>query len=232
VALNAYTTGLTAQEIVAQCEQTCGSPGLHLVSGTEGITAPAYVQLNEILTSLYTQHEWPFLATASNPVLAARENALPSDYWRARFHDPLILLDGDSRYTLKLTDPSAWFHGGLEAATSTGRPTSFTIDKSRSSFFLDCIPDRTYNGELHYYRFVPRLTATSQVPMFPDSALLVQLLAAWYFQRDDDAGRWQLAKSETAEAIARIRASLSEDSDGENTLLDPRVFRTPPFDGW
>jgi hypothetical protein len=41
-----------------------------------------------------------------------------------------------------------------------------------------------------------------------------------------------LAKSETAEAIARIRASLSEDSDGENTLLDPRVFRTPPFDGW
>ena len=68
--------------------------------------------------------------------------------------------------------------------------------------------------------------------MFPDSALLVQLLAAWYFQRDDDAGRWQLAKSETAEAIARIRASLSEDSDGENTLLDPRVFRTPPFDGW
>jgi hypothetical protein len=161
--------------IVAQCEQTCGSPGLHLVAGVEDINAPAYVQLNEILTSLYTQHEWPFLATASNPVLASRENALPSDYWRARFHDPLILLDGDSRYTLTLKDPSAWFHGGLEAATSTGRPTSFTIDKSRSSFFLDCIPDRTYNGELHYYRFVPRLTTKESVPMFPG------LVAAQHF---------------------------------------------------
>lgn len=230
MALNAYTAGRTAQQIVAQCEVTCGSPGLHLVSGSEGITAPAYVQLNEILTSLYTQHEWPFLASAANVAIASRENSLPTDYWRARFHDPLILINGDSRTTLALMTPEAFFHAGLNAVTATGTPTRFTIDKQRSSYYVDCIPDRTYNGELHYYKYVARLTAITDVPTFPDSQLLIQLLCAWYFQRDDDAERWQIAKAENVEAVARIKASLSEDSDGDNTLLDPRVFR--PMATW
>lgn len=233
MALNAYTAGLTAQKIVAQCEQACGSPGLHLTSGgSEAITAPAYVQLNEILTSLYTQHEWPFLATASNIVIASRENSLPVDFWRSRFHDPLILIDGDTRYTLMLMEPAAFYHSGLASTSTTGKPTRFMIDKNRSSYFVDCIPDRSYNGELHYYKYVARLTAITDVPLFPDSQLLVQLLCAWYYQRDDDAGRWQIAKSENAEAVARIKASLTEESDGGNSLLDPRVFRVPDYDCW
>lgn len=232
MALNAYTAGLTAQKIVAQCEQTCGWPGLHLVSGSEVITAPAYVQLNEILTSLYTQHEWPFLATAANVVIASRENSLPVDYWRARFHEPLILIDGDDRRTLSLLEPAQFFHMGLASTTATGRPTRFTIDKNRSSFYVDCIPDRSYNAELHYYKYVARLTAITDVPMFPDSGLLIQLLCAWYYQRDDDQTRWQIAKAEGAESVARIKASLTEDSDGGNTLLDPRVFRSPDYDRW
>lgn len=232
MALNAYTAGRTAAQIVAQAEQTCGHPGLHLVSGSEAITAPAYVQLNEILTSLYTQHEWPFLATAANVVISARENSLPTDYWRARFSDPLILIDGDSRYTLPLLDPSAFYHAGLSSTTATGKPTRFTIDKNRSSFFVDCIPDQSYNAELHYFKYIARLTAITDVPMFPDSALLIQLLCAWYYQRDDDPNRWQMAKAEGAEAIARIRASLTEDSDGGNDLLDPRVFKRADYDCW
>jgi hypothetical protein len=232
VALNAYTAGRTAQQIVAQAEQTCGHPGLHQVSGTEGITAPAYVQLNEILTSLYTQHEWPFLASATNVVISARENSLPLDYWRARFVEPLVLIDGDSRITLMLLAPEAFYHSGLSSTTATGRPTRFTIDKQRSSFFVDCLPDRSYNAELHYYKYVARLTAITDVPLFPDSQQLIQMLCAWYYQRDNDPERWQIAKAENVEAIARIKASLTEDSDGGNDLLDPRTFRTPDYDAW
>jgi hypothetical protein len=231
VTLTAYTAGLSAAKIVAQCEALSHYPGLNLVSGSEVITAPAYVALNEILTSLYTRHEWPFLATAANVVIASRENSLPVDFWRARFSHPLVLIDGDQRKTLALMSPEDFFHQGLNAVTATGTPSRYTIDKNRSSYFVDCVPSESFNGELHYYKLPTRLTATTDVPMFPDSSLLVQLLSAWYYQQQDDT-RYQMAKMEAAEAFAQVKASLYEDSDGQTTLLDPRVFRSPNYDCW
>jgi hypothetical protein len=230
VTLTAYTAGLSAAKIVAQCEALTQYPGLNLVSGSESINAPAYIALNELLSSLYTRHEWPFLATASNVVISARENSLPTDFWRARFSHPLVLIDGDARHTLTLMSPEDFFHQGLNAVTATGTPSRYTIDKNRSSYFVDCVPSRTFNGELHYYKLPTRLTATTDVPMFPDSSLLVQLLGAWYYQQQDDQ-RYVTAKQEAAEAMAQVKASLYEDSDGASTLLDPRVFRTPHY-GW
>jgi hypothetical protein len=231
VSLTAYTAGLTAQKIVAQCEALSHYPGLHLDAGTEAITAPAYVALNEILTSLYTRHDWPFLATAANVTISARENALPVDYWRQRFVDPLILIDGDQRKTLALMSPDDFFHQGLSSVSATGTPTRYTIDKNRSSFFVDCTPSQSFNAELHYYKLPTRLTAKEQVPMFPDSSMLVQLLSAWYYQQQDDS-RYQQAKLEAAEAVMQVKASLYEDSDGADSLLDPRRFRTPNYDSW
>src|SRR5690606_40890737 len=133
----------------------------NLVSGSESINAAAYVALNTILKALYTQRDWPFLASATNITIASRENSLPTDYWRARFHDPLILISGTERYPLRMLDPATFFHNGLAAQTATGMPSRATIDKKRGSFFVDCTPDRTYNAELHYFRYVAAPTATS-----------------------------------------------------------------------
>lgn len=228
--LDANEDGLTAAQIVQQAEALHDYPGKNLVSGSDNIAAAAYVALNEILTSLYTQRDWPFLASATNVTISARENALPTDYWRARFQDPLLLIDGDNRYVLRMMDPASFFQQGLHAVSATGTPTRATIDKKRGSFFVDCVPSRTFNAELHYFRYVARLTATSQVPVYPDSQHLVQLLNAWYAQQQNDPERYQMAKAEAAEAEARIRASLWESTDDDNTLLDPRVFRRVDYD--
>ena len=230
MSLNAYTAGPTAAELVAQAEALAGHPGLHLVSGSESISAPAYVALNEILTGLYTQYEWPFLDTGANVTISARENSLPTDFWRCRFENPLMILDGDSRYILQQYDPATFFHAGLSSQVVTGRPSSFSIDKNRSSYFVDATPDKTYNGELHYQKYLARLTATTAVPMFPHPDLVIQKLLAWYYQHEDDS-RWQAAKAEADNMLLRIRASAYEDRDSAAAIpLDGRIFRHMPQD--
>ncbi len=228
--LDAHEDGLTAAQIVAQCEALHDYPGKDLVSGSASINAPAYVALNQILKALYTQRDWPFLASATNVSIAARENSLPTDYWRARFTDPLILISGDRRIPLRMLDPATFFQRGLHSQSNTGTPSSATIDKKRGSFYVDCIPSQTFNAELHYFRYVAALTATSDVPVYPHSDHVVQLLNAWYAQQQNDSDRYQMAKAEAAEAEARIRASVWESTDDDNTLLDPRVFKVPRYD--
>lgn len=236
--LNAYTAGLTAAQLTAQCEALSQYPGLNLyppsgaapASGAEFAATPAYVALNEILTGLYTQHEWPFLDSGGTVTIAARENALPSDFWRCRFENPLILLDGDARYILDHLDPESFFHGGVSSPSQTGRPSCFTIDKNRSSFYVDCTPDRSYVGELHYQKYLARLTTVTAVPMFPHPDVLVQKLLAWYYQQQDDT-RWQAAQAEAQQMLLRVRASLYEDRDSAAAIpLDGRFFRAMPRD--
>lgn len=230
--LDAYEDGRTAAEIMAQCEAMHDYPGLNLVGGSVSTSSKAFIQLNEILTDVYTSRDWPFLASATNVVISARENSLPTDYWRARFHDPLVLIKGNERLALTMLDPASFFHGGLHAINATGEPKRATIDKKRGSFYVDCSPDRSYNAELHYFRYVARLTATSDVPLYPHHSHLIQLLNAWYAQQQNDPERYQMAKAEAGEQEARIRASLWESTDDDNTLLDPRLFRRPDYDCW
>lgn len=244
MSLNAYTAGLTCAQIAAQCEALAGNPGLHLnpttlvapTTPTLFAETPAYVALNEILTGLYTQYEWPFLDTAANITVASRENALPTDFWRCRFENPLMVLDGGSRYVLDQLDPATFFHAGLSTQSVTGRPTCFTIDKNRSSYFVDATPDKTYNGELHYTKYLARLTATTEVPMFPHPDLIVQKLLVWYYQHQDD-NRWQAAAANVQDMMTRIRASAYEDRDSSAQIpLDGHWFLRMPSDpdrnGW
>lgn len=236
MALNAYTAGLTAAQLMEQCEALANYPGLNLVGGVVSTSSQAFRALNEILTGLYTQYEWPFLDTGGTVAIAARENSLPPDFWRCRFENPLILLDGDSRYVLQQLDPETFFHAGVSAPSQTGRPSVFTIDKNRSSFYVDKTPDQSYVGELHYQKYIARLSATSAVPMFPHPDLLVQKLLAWYYQQQDDT-RWQAAKAEADAMFLRIRASAYEDRDSSAAIpLDGRMFRGMPSDpdgyGW
>ena len=221
--------GPTAAQIMAQVEAMHDYPGLNLVGGSVSASSLAFRQLNEILTNLYTARDWPFLASAANITVSARENALPTDYWRARFHDPLLLVIGSDRRALHMMDPASFFHAGLNAVSATGTPTRATIDKKRGNFFVDCIPSEAYNAELHYFRYVARLTATGDIPIYPDPSHVIQLLAAWYAQQQNDPERYQMAKAEATELEARIRASLWEDTDDSNQLLDPRTFRHPNY---
>lgn len=238
--LDAYTQGLTAQEIAEQCEALAGNPNLHLfaptqlapVSPTEFKATPAYRQLRTLVAALYLEYEWPFLGTGGTVQVTARENALPLDFWRLRFPDPLVLLDGDNRYVLWHLDPQTWFHRSLQPTTQSGRPTSFSIDKARSSFYIDPVPNKSYQAELHYYRrpnfdsdaAPDKLTAVADVVRFPHSDLLVQQLLVFYYQHQDDS-RWMAAKQEAAEMLLRIRASSDDERDSPAAIpLDSQWF--------
>lgn len=225
MALDAYTAGPSAQTIVAQVELIAGSPALNLnpstkaapTSSSELNATAAYVWLNELLTELYTTREWPFLETAANLVIAARENALPTDFWRTRFPDPLIIIDGTQRRQLAQLSPEEFFSSNVTASPPTGPPNMFMIDKNRSSFFVNPIPDKSYNAELHYVKYIPRLTAITDVPLFPHSSYLIQAMLAKYYQHQND-DRYASAQAEAAQILQQITAQAFEERDTNSVV--------------
>lgn len=243
--LDAYSQGLTAQEIVEQCETLAGSPGYHL-NPTTGLApttpaefkaTPAYRQLRVVLNELYLQYEWPFLATGTNLAVAGRENTLPLDFWRVQFANPLILLDGSQRHMIHHLSPDQFFRH-MRQTSGSARPTYWTIDKSRSSFYVDPIPDKGYLCEFHYYRrpnfdaddAPDKLTDPTDIVRMPHSELLIEKLMAWYYRVQDDA-RYPTAKQEAGEMLSRIRAASDDDRDAAAAIpLDPLIFSTPTYE--
>ena len=232
MALNAFTAGLTAAQIVTQVEAMAGHPNLHLdASGTEAITNLAYRWLNELIVELNSAYEWPFNETGADITITARENNLPTDFYRLRFQEPLLIKAGDSRIPVLAVSADAFYHA-IAGEPTYGEPRIFTIDQYRATLFVNPIPSAAVQCELHYQRYIPRLSATSAVPSFPNSDLLIQKLLAKYAQHQKDWPTYQAAKAEAAEMLQRMRASVYGDGDSamSQVPLDRGYFRAVVYD--
>lgn len=246
MAMTAHTDGLTAEEICQQAEALAGHPNLHLhpstgaapTSEAELDATPAYIWLNELIQHKLMTGDWPFLETAATVNITARENDLPANYWRQRFDHGLFLLDGSSRYQLIRCTPEYW-HSSVLAATSPGqgRPTHYFLDRARQSFYVDRVPDQSYQAEMHYQRTIGRITDKDQVPgrdpnnyaSLPYPWLLVNLLVEAYYKHQNDQ-RWQQQKIDNQQLVAEVRNSISEPFDTEPSIpLDSRMFLTPRY---
>lgn len=246
MALTAHTDGLTAEAICTQCENLAGRPNLHLhpTTGAAPTTeaeldaTPAYIWLNEIIQHRLMTAEWPFLETAANITLAARETNLPTDYWRQRFDHDVYVLEGENRHRLRRYTPEAWHSGIVAAPAPQARPYAFFIDKARQTIFVHPTPDQSYTAEMHYLRTIGRITARTQVPgLDPNSRaslpypwLLVKMLLQQYMLHQNDS-RVAIVAAEVQQMYTEVRASAYEPFDSSPAIpLDTATFPTPRYD--
>lgn len=239
-ALNVQTRARTAQQIVAAAEIRSGNPNRHLdpSSGSEALTAPAYVALQGILDTLEQSYDWPFTDDATTITISTRTTTLPLDFWRVTFASA-FLTDPESggRFPIPLIGHEE-FHRQLTPSThGTGQPVRLTVFKNlgyangvqapQGSIMADPVPNKPYYLELHYNPMRIPLAGITTIPWFPWSEYLTEaLLVKIYFMEDDT--RVAGAIAERDRLLAVIRQGMSDAGQRPAAIrLSSTHYRTP-----
>lgn len=241
--LGVFTNTFTAQKVVTMAERKAGGPGYHLnTSGSEDLTAPAYVQLQAILDHQAQRRHWPFRHDARTLTLNSRITALPLDFWRAAFNQAFLVDVNGVRSVLPIIGLSD-FHSEISSVswqqgttTATGRPQYITIFKHQGTsgggtgegkIIADVTPDTTYYLELHYDPMASPLSAITSVPWFPWSQWLIEALVCDLYLSQDDS-RYQLAAMSRDKLMREILDSLSDPGQrGAAIGYDPLRYVRP-----
>ena len=235
MALAAFTQSLTAQQIVRQADQEAGSPGLYLnTSGTEDLTAPAYVRLQALLDHEAQSGDYPFRNDRLTITVSSRLTTLPSDFWRATFPDARIYDQAGNALPLRILGEGD-FHAILtDASTSTGMPTAAGVMLNRGSaqagtpegvLIVEPAPDGPYQVELPYQPLSLPLGTISSKPWFPYSLYLIKALACELFVNQDDTRMVPVAMERD-----RLKREIQRTQHGPGMRnarlgMSPSVFR-------
>jgi hypothetical protein len=236
MALDAFTRGLTAQQIVRAADLDAGSPWLYLDSGSEALTAPAYVRLQAILDEIALNQDSPFQNDRLTITVADRLTELPSDFWRATFTEAYIYDQAGNRLPLRIMGEGD-FHASLsDAGTFTGMPEAIGLMLNRGSanggtpegvVIAEPSPDRAYEVELPYQPLALPLGAITSVPWYPHSLYLIKCLACELFTNQDDS-RFMTAQQERDRLERRIqRSQHGPGMRNARLAMNPEVFRRP-----
>lgn len=222
--LDAFNGALNAQGIVAMALRRAGSPDLHLTAaGVEDLTAPAYMELQQILDHLALVWDWPWSRIPCKVILDSRCVDLPSIFWRVAHDDPFWITAPGERYRVPLNFGGDFF--GKMQADTYGPPERIHINKIQGNLYVDPIPDQTYEGELHLQPWHVPLTEITSIPWFPYSSHLVSALAIRLNLQQDDNRADKEAVLEQ-QLFKQIRHSISDQGERSATItLNPEIYR-------
>jgi hypothetical protein len=237
MSLDAYTTGKSAQQIVADCERAARFPGLHIdpATGLEPTAgnlpkAYAYRWLQDVLKEAYTLFDWPGTQKASTMQITSRSQTLPHDFWRLQYENGIILILDSDRHPMENCTRERFF-GIMTDDSKPAEPNKFYIDRNKAgSLFVDPKPDKTYLAEIHYFALPPPLNSILDVPDFPyDGYLYWGLLERYYLDQDDQ--RLAMAVQKKAMLIAEIRGVAFDTREQDSaSMWDTRFFRGMPLE--
>lgn len=248
-AVNLYTTGQTFKNIVDDCERLSNNPKLNLdpLTGLEPgagalKNALAYRWLLDILRSLYTLHDWPFLITAKTLTLpnGASSVSLPPEFMRTSGQELFFWIIASTGRTPIYQQNRELFFADFPTVATPGKPQFCYVDRISGSIFLKPFPDQTYLSEFHFQQLPRGAKANSDgvapdtindVPWFPHQDYLTQALLVRYYIDQDDT-RAQAAEQMRLELWSKIRGSAWDQREGGanwNTVaLDATVFPPVP----
>jgi hypothetical protein len=237
MALDAYTTGKTAQQIVADCERAARFPGLNLDPNTGNeptagnlLNAFAYRWLQDVLKEAYTLFDWPGTQKASTLQITSRSQTLPSDFWRLQYENGIIIILDNDRHPLENCTRERFF-GIMTDDSKPAEPNKFYIDRNKAgSLFVDPKPNKTYLAEIHYFALPAKLNSIIDVPDFPyDVYLYWSLLERYYPDQDDQ--RLAMAVQKKAMLIGEIRGVAFDTREQDSaSMWDTRFFRGMPLE--
>lgn len=239
MALDVFSSVLTAKQIVTLAERLCNNPGLHLTpSGIEPdgtpdnllVDAPAYATLQIILDQLALTQTFTFTRTALDVTIASRHNDLPPNFWRVGFADPAFIYSNTpavyDRQQFFLLDAQA-FHRRFQDG-QIGRPEVGYINRESGVLTVDPAPDQLYTIELHYYPWQPALADVDSIPWFPSSKYLLNDLLCTLYLHDSDQ-RYAIADKERKELMKQVKGSMGDSTDRASLQveLDPSFYHRP-----
>ena len=156
--------------------------------GNTAIKSDARQWLDQILFDLYTQFTWPFLLTSTTFSLTTRTFTLPSNFLRTphdQAHQITAINGSTTRGTIfEVPRPD------LETRPSdtTGVPRIWTANLALGEGIVWPTPAsaQTVATQLLYYQLPAQLTSDTDVPTFPWSQYLVQMVyvRALEYERD------------------------------------------------
>ena len=227
---------LTRGEIIDQGLQLGGNPGL---------TTRARVYLNLALRRLETAFAWDHLQKEDTSLTTTAQSEVVSLSGITDFRKVVELWQGagtsDSAGNRPLTQRpwrEIWAKINRDRAQSQyGRPREYAVDTNGNRLIFWPIPDDARGLRLLYLSQTAEQdtsdTATydADTPTFPDSTVLVNLVAE-YARRWDSDPAYAIAKSAVNAVLEDIlMADQSEFADGLQIQLSPAVHRTWRQDG-
>ena len=222
------------------CERRASNPGLHLTAaGADPVTysammeTPAYAGMQMILDHLSSVKTFTFTRKALDIYITARNNELPTDYWRIGFSDPGFIYPTEGDRSQFIFLDAQQFHQRYQEGP-TGVPRVGYVNRNNEatvggSLTVDPPPDRPYILELHYYPYQARLVDVDTKPWFPFTQYLVNaLLRDTYYVSEDDQ-RWAQADAMCTRLMKEISSSIGDDRDraSMSVTLDPTVYSPP-----
>jgi hypothetical protein len=237
MSLDAYTTGKTAQQIVADCERAARFPSLNLDPNTGNEptagnlpNAYAYRWLQDVLKEAYTLFDWPGTQKASTIQITSRSQSLPADFWRLQYENGIIILLDNDRHPMENCTRERFF-GIMTDDSKPAEPNKFYIDRTKAgTLFVDPKPDKLYLAEIHYYALPPKLNSVLDVPDFPyDNYLFLGLLEKYYLDQNDD--RLGAVLQKRLMLLAEIRGVAFDTREQDSaSIWDTRFFRGMPLE--
>lgn len=248
-AVNLYTTGQSFKNIVDDCERLANNPGLNLdpttkLEPTIGNLklAAGYRWLLDILRSLYTLHDWPFLITAKTLTLpsGAPSVSLPPEFMRTTGQELFFWIIASTGRTPIYQQDRERFFADFPTVATPGKPQFCYIERISGSIFLKPFPDQTYISEFHFQQ-LPRggkansdgnpLDSITDIPWFPHHDYLTQALLVKYYIDQDDP-RAQAAEQQRMQLWGNLRGAAWDQREGganwNSVALDATIFPPVP----
>lgn len=180
--------------LVTAVETRIGNPS------TDGFYTTAQKEdlVNEGLSLISTDHDWPWLFGTANvsAVAADGDYAVPADWCRTRSlvidgYAPLVLLSAQEIRAISTTD--------------RGQPLYYTIDDDQ--ILVRPLPDASYTI-IHDYVKVEPILATTATPLMPAQFhyAIVAAAASLAFLRAGDGGRAAAAERAVQAWLQRMRS--------------------------
>lgn len=222
---------LARGEIITQALNRAGNPKIKI---------GARIALNRILEALYTEHEWPDLATTLDGVsLSGPSFPLPADFLRVVDDLGLQILTVSGapyKIAVKELDPQAFEAVSNPVDQVSTHPFYYRIDRAANVGRLWPRATTAVTGRLRYVALPADVevsgdmsdpTYDADVPRFFHHGHLIEEVYAWALAYDKDH-RATEAKMLAKESLAMVRGRILPRKAIPTTLeLDPDVFSTP-----